>query len=665
MSKKILSAVFALSMFAIANSAYAATFYVDSAAPGPLYDGSQADPFQTIEAGVAAAVTAGDLVEITGSFVNVAAINITNDITLNGNSGATISTSGTNNVFLITGTGATIQNLALTKTDNGGVQNMIAIQANDVSIINNDFLGQWNIGDGDVVRGLAISPGVTNFLLDQNTFNHLRQPAYIDASTGTITNNYVSDTKGFVIASNASITITGNSFGTNVGDIAIICGTPVASNATCPDADNFTDTVALSNANDGAVVDKQVPVKDDATFSVVYVDDSAAPGGNGTEATPLQTIAAAIAKVATGGTIIVAAGTYTENLTINKSLSLTGPNLNISAVTGTRNPEATLTGVILVTASDVTINGMDITNPAYSGNSIKGIQLYSSGPTISNIDILNNRITDVNNGNTKGAYGVMVQADVNDVRIEGNKIDSISSPGWARGIEITAGCNVTAVPGAVVIKDNQVTNISDTSGTDAYDISIDWCDSPVQIADASQVTLEDNIFDGVSLKNLDTVHPLNVTKNYWGTTTPDFSTATGSVTTDPWCLDSACGSLYVAPAPTPSGGGGGGGSIVIPAASYSNGGTSPSAPVPGINAGQVLGASTYNFTTNLRYGSRGEAVSELQKVLIAQGYLVLKTGLPTGWFGPMTRAALIKWQRANGIPATGFFGPLSRAKMNL
>ena len=94
------------------------------------------------------------------------------------------------------------------------------------------------------------------------------------------------------------------------------------------------------------------------------------------------------------------------------------------------------------------------------------------------------------------------------------------------------------------------------------------------------------------------------------------------------------------------------------------GGASTSTPATTVGTstttgGQVLGATAYAFTRNLGFGSRGDDVTELQKILIAQGYLVLDA--PTKYFGPLTRAALKLWQAKNGIPSTGFFGPLSRA----
>lgn len=202
-------------------------------------------------------------------------------------------------------------------------------------------------------------------------------------------------------------------------------------------------------------------------------------------------------------------------------------------------------------------------------------------------------------------------------------------------------------------------------------MSIDWCDSPVQIADASQVTLENNIFDSTKIKNLDTAHSLLITKNWWGSESPDFSNTTGTVSGKPWCLTASCSSYYTDPTPPSSGGG----SIVIPSLQYflnGNIGTGTSTtstttlPTTNIgNAGQVLGASTYSFKRNMGYGVRGDDVTELQKILMKAGYLKLRSGVPTKYFGPLTHAVLIKWQLANKIaPANGYFGDISRTFLN-
>jgi len=75
--------------------------------------------------------------------------------------------------------------------------------------------------------------------------------------------------------------------------------------------------------------------------------------------------------------------------------------------------------------------------------------------------------------------------------------------------------------------------------------------------------------------------------------------------------------------------------------------------------------STVTFTQNLTIGSRGTEVTALQQMLVAQGHLVMPAGVAMGYFGSLTKAAVAKWQTANGVsPTAGYWGPISRAKAN-
>lgn len=117
--------------------------------------------------------------------------------------------------------------------------------------------------------------------------------------------------------------------------------------------------------------------------------------------------------------------------------------------------------------------------------------------------------------------------------------------------------------------------------------------------------------------------------------------------------------------PNPGGGGGGGGGGG--SGFVGSGSNSPSNEgvqgTTGGTTGQVLGAASYNFTRNFGIGSTGTDVTELQKILIAEGFL--KIAAPTGTFGPLTFAALKAYQTAHGIvPASGYVGPLTRAELN-
>ena len=89
----------------------------------------------------------------------------------------------------------------------------------------------------------------------------------------------------------------------------------------------------------------------------------------------------------------------------------------------------------------------------------------------------------------------------------------------------------------------------------------------------------------------------------------------------------------------------------------------PSGTTPSTTpAGRVLGASTYSFSTFLSRNSSSDAVVQLQERLRAEGFFTFPTS--TGFFGPITFAAVQAYQRAHGIRATGFVGPLTLAALN-
>jgi hypothetical protein len=68
------------------------------------------------------------------------------------------------------------------------------------------------------------------------------------------------------------------------------------------------------------------------------------------------------------------------------------------------------------------------------------------------------------------------------------------------------------------------------------------------------------------------------------------------------------------------------------------------------------------FNRNLFLGTSGYDVFLLQKALVLEG---CGTFTPTGNFGPLTLAAVIKYQLKHGIkPNAGFVGPITRASLN-
>jgi peptidoglycan hydrolase-like protein with peptidoglycan-binding domain len=65
------------------------------------------------------------------------------------------------------------------------------------------------------------------------------------------------------------------------------------------------------------------------------------------------------------------------------------------------------------------------------------------------------------------------------------------------------------------------------------------------------------------------------------------------------------------------------------------------------------------FARDLHQGKRGDDVAMLQTHLVNNGYY--PEALITGYFGPLTRKAVIRYQALNGIvPAVGYVGSLTR-----
>lgn len=89
------------------------------------------------------------------------------------------------------------------------------------------------------------------------------------------------------------------------------------------------------------------------------------------------------------------------------------------------------------------------------------------------------------------------------------------------------------------------------------------------------------------------------------------------------------------------------------------------AALGGILMGLIMITPAYAATisSDLSVGSRGAGVTALQQFL-AQDTALYPQGLVTGFFGNLTRAAVIRFQERVGISPIGRVGPLTRASIN-
>jgi hypothetical protein len=74
--------------------------------------------------------------------------------------------------------------------------------------------------------------------------------------------------------------------------------------------------------------------------------------------------------------------------------------------------------------------------------------------------------------------------------------------------------------------------------------------------------------------------------------------------------------------------------------------------------------ASYTFSNYLTVGSTGADVTALQSWLVSSGFLTMPAGVSMGYFGSLTKAAVVAYQASVGLPNTGFVGPLTVAKLN-
>jgi len=118
----------------------------------------------------------------------------------------------------------------------------------------------------------------------------------------------------------------------------------------------------------------------------IYVDDDNVSGPwNGTKEHPYQNITSGLEHASDNDTIFVYAGTYYENVVVNKTVLLVGENKSNTIIDGKGSGN-----VISVTANDVNIRGFTIQSSGWTITQ-SGVHVYhSSGNKISDNTVRNN-----------------------------------------------------------------------------------------------------------------------------------------------------------------------------------------------------------------------------------------------------------------------------------
>jgi len=539
--------------------------------------------------------TDGDTISVTGTCVLDSNITVSKAVTLDGNSkAAKIQVSGTGYRITMTTAGATLKGFEIEKTDKTDGQNIIWINASNITIENNKVHGQFVIGDGEVARAIVISGGNSGLLITGNEFYGLRQPAYISGvTTGTISNNYTHGTKGWVVEQ-GDMTFTGNTWGAgtdaNVFDIAIL-GTV--------GSEYYTNIPAMSAANNNAFIeDQRGSVK---LLTPVYVNASAPACASdcGTARAPYNKIQDGIDRVIPGGTVNVAAGTYEEGLMIDKALTVKSAEGATTTIISKN-----VIYVVIIRASNVTFDGFTVMSPGFDspGADLAGIMIgYYGDNALANIVVKNNIVTQIGapgrivSSSDWPSTGICINGVVNGLEIAHNTISDIhqtvndSGVPWGPVAIGYYGFDPTPLSQNVNIHDNTIFNISATKGEGTSPISLGiaagWGSGNATIANneihhvdgraiqagssnngslqitgnilyqnsvgvylnnAGLGTLRSNTLlasNGIAVQNMKT-SPLDAINNWWGSVAgPAAGQLVGDVSYVPWCGDEICSFL--------------------------------------------------------------------------------------------------------------------------
>lgn len=290
--------------------------------------------------------------------------------------------------------------------------------------------------------------------------------------------------------------------------------------------------------------------------TVVYVDGTDGSDdsgcGTGTGSAACETIQYAIGEASSGDTVSVAAGTYLEDINVDKDVTVTGVNAPDSV------DAAVINGRVAVEVDGATVNSLKISNTGGSGEqeaifvgnpagytdvstktieiseniidgvdttadnvAVEGIHVKSyDGQQIDGVEIISNTIRNVSQPDW-GSNGIKLQADLNSIEIRGNKIESIAGY-WSYGVVATSSSLEPGYPKNVVIEYNDFSTITASPNADwAVAVGVDTLSGDPEsgtIADASQLTVHFNNFVNTAYGaiNKDQDEVLDATYNWWG-----------------------------------------------------------------------------------------------------------------------------------------------------
>ena len=360
-------------------------------------------------------------------------------------------------------------------------------------------------------------------------------------------------------------------------------------------------------------------------------------------------------------------------------------NLNISGLTASTtyyfrayavNSQGTSTGVILSTSTlPITVPSAPTSPVATAGNTIASITFTSpttdGGTFITGYTVISNPAggTDTNSGTTVLTHiitGLTNGTPYTFTVVATNAIGTSSASTVSNSVTPSTNASVSTNALGNITQTGVTLNgsILSTGGSNATDSGFAWGTSPTLGAGTATTSTGAQI-GAVSFATTLSNLTANTTYYFRAYAVNGNGTTTGSIISF---------TTLAVPAP------------LTTVSNSSSGGTISSAALasllaPGPATTAYLNSlrhfttiisvpSTQSFTRNLTLGMTGSDVKVLQTFLNTHGFTVTSTGpgsvgKETNRFGYATKAALIKFQKANGIPTTGYFGIITRGKLDM
>jgi parallel beta-helix repeat protein len=569
--------------------------------------------YSTIQAAVNASLP-GDVITVAAGTYTENVI-VSKAVTINGAGAAAtfiVATDANSYPLSFTATGATVNGFTLT-------HNYTPAEISAWNFNNNGVA--FTSGSGNTLTNCTVTLSRNGIYINNSQNNIISNNIISNNRTGInttgningtqITGNTISNnwTEGFVsyylsnTANYSTVVITGNTFNSNwysqieIKDASASGGTLDVSNNTFSDSPvtySISSNASLNEPGFASQIPNVPGIGGTATKPVnalptlrIYNSGSVVLAYNHLKTVLVQsgeTIQASLNIANAGDVVSVQPGTYAENLTISKSVTLQSISGAASTLISGSNPGS---AAVSINSDNVTVNGFTISNPpgkygiqatdhshlTISENIINnvgstdgsssgtnfGIAVSSSAAAVDLIGIVDNTITNITGGGNRTAVGIEIgfttgNFDITNLVIQDNTISNITSiyspitsAKGAYGILLNHGTGLTGKTVNAIVKDNTISNLE---GLWAHGIGLEGNTPNISVtgnninhlvdhktpSDAVAVQVEDNASAGtvnitsnsfsnvsVGVANLVPLITVNAINNYWGSATGPYN----------------------------------------------------------------------------------------------------------------------------------------------